>query len=288
MSLELIGKTLARRYRLESILGQGGMGTVYAAVDLHLERDVAVKTIRLELNPNVELVTGFTREAKIIAQLASNPHILTLYDLGSTDTGMPFIVAERLRGRTLKTLIREEPSQSRSWVLEVGVQVAIALVDVHSRGVVHGDLKPSNIFVVETFAIPLLAKVIDFGVSRSPLHSTSRMQTAGTPAYISPEVAAGHLVSAASDIYSLGITLFELATGSHPYPSVSSAEAVISSQTAKVALEPLNESRFPPAFQQLITEMTEKDPRNRPSAKDCLARLWQANRELDGLKRFSE
>lgn len=289
MSVELIGQTLAGRYHLESLLGQGGMGTVYAAVDLHLGREVAVKTIREEFLPNASVVSDFTREAKIIAQLACNPHILTIYDLGSTGAGDPFIVAERLRGRTLKALIREQASPSRSWVLEVGIQVALALADVHAQGVVHRDLKPGNIFVVKTSAIPLLAKVIDFGISRSPQHAADRYgEASGTPDYMSPEVAAGQFSSPASDIYSLGITLYELATGVHPYPSGSAAEAMAAAQTVAVTEGPLVESRFPKTFRQLILAMTDKDYRCRPSPGDCLKRLWEANREIDESKRHAE
>ena len=196
-------------------------------------------------------------------------------------------MAERLRGRTLRTLIREEPSPSRSWVLEVGIQVAVALSDVHSRGVIHRDLKPSNIFIVETAAIPLLAKVIDFGLSQSPQHATAAgrlAEMAGTPGYMSPEVGAGQYSSPASDIYSLGITLYELATGTHPFPRKTVEEAM----TAALAEEPLIESRFPTAFRQLLLDMMERDYRSRPSASECLARLWQANRELNESKKRAE
>ena len=290
MSLDQIGHTLVHRYRLESVLGQGGMGTVYAAADLNLGRDVAVKTIREKLLTCREIVADFMREAKIIAQLASNPHILTLYDLGFTDAGDPFIVFERLRGRTLKALTRDKLLPSRSWVIEVGIQIALALVDVHARGVVHRDLKPGNIFVVETQAIPLLAKLIDFGISHSPQHMTAASMSAGmsgTPAYLSPEVAAGQYSTPASDIYSFGVTLYELATGVHPYPSDSVAGALAAVRTSVAPEELLAASRFPKTFNKLLVEMMHKDYRWRPSADDCLSRLRQANRELDESKRHA-
>jgi len=287
MSVEMIGQTLTHRYRLESVLGQGGMGVVYAAADLNLGRDVAVKTIREDFLAHREIVANFVSEAKIIAQLSNNPHILTMYDLCSTDAGDPFIVFERLRGRTLKALTRDKLLPSRSWVIEVGIQIALALVDVHAKGVVHRDLKPGNIFVVETRAIPLLTKLIDFGISQSPQYMTTTNRYAemsGTPAYLSPEVAAGQYSTSASDIYSFGVTLYELATGVHPYPRDSVAGAVVAAQTSTAPEGPLVQSRFPNTFNKLLSDMMEKDYRCRPSADDCTLRLRQANRELDESK----
>jgi serine/threonine protein kinase len=286
MSFDLIGMTLARRYRLESILGQGGMGTVYAALDLHLGREVAVKTIREEYRSRGSVVADFVREARIIAQLASNPHILTLYDLVTTEEGNPFIVAERLRGRTLRSLILEQIRPARSWVIEMAIQVVLALADVHSRGVVHKDLKPGNVFIVETQAFSVLAKVIDFGLSHSPMLGGDGVRLGGgTPAYVAPETLAGHLSSPASDVYSLGITLYEIATGIHPYPATSVAEAIAAHQNAVAPEGPLVEGRFPEAFRRLLSAMLEKDYRNRPSIEECLARLREADRELDQSKR---
>lgn len=293
MDSDALGTTLVDRYRLDSILGQGGMGRVYSAWDLTLERQVAVKLVRPERSTDQGQVARFIREAKIIAQLASNPHILAIYDLCFTEEDRcPFIVTEHLRGRSLKASMRDKFRPSRTWVLDAGVQVAVALLDVHRRGITHRDIKPSNIFLVEAPAIPLLVKLIDFGLSQSPQFavaggSDSRV-LAGTIRYLAPEVIDGDEPTPAADVYSFGLTLYELATGGYPYAASSPEELLAAHRQAAPMTFPVDRLPFPESFQTLVRQMLSKKPVARPSTEGCLQGLRAANKELDESKRRAE
>ncbi len=292
MDIESIGRTVADRYRLDSLLGQGGMGCVFGATDLRLDRPVALKVIRQELVCDQAVRTRFTQEAKVIAQLAANPHILTIYDLGIAADQSPFIVTELLRGRSLKSHMREPRPPSRTWVVEVGIQVALALLDVHGRGIKHGDIKPENVFIVATSVIPLLVKLIDFGLSQSPQIMVREGENdprslAGTIGYMAPELILGAEASAASDIFSFGVTLFELATGARPFSW--SLEQMLSSVVGNASPPefPAADVAFPEVFRELVIAMLSIDPSARPSTQACLRRLWAADRELDHSKRIT-
>lgn len=288
MSTERIGDLLASRYRLEAILGAGGMGTVYAAHDSVLGRTVAIKLIREDLVGHPVYLSRFTQEAKTIAQLSSNPHILAIYDFGVTEEGLAYIVAEHLRGRTLKSILKDPYQAARSWVLEMGVQVASALADMHAKGFVHGDLKPGNIFVVQTETLSLLTKVIDFGLSHQGARpaggAAPEGAVAGTPAYLAPEVIAGLPPTDASDIYAFGVTLYEVATGGHPYAGRSVAELLQAHRFASVPGFPEHPIPFPASFQELVLAMLHKEPASRPRARECLRRLSSCSRELEQWK----
>jgi serine/threonine protein kinase len=161
------GDTLAGRYVVDRLVGRGGMGSVYAARDQVLARPVAIKVLRSELRRSDELVTRFLNEARIVASLFTNPNIVSIFDLGRTEAGDPYLVMELLRGKSLRDTI--EPGShmrpSRTWVLEVVTQIAGALVDAHSSGVAHRDLKPENVFVLQTHMH--IIKVLDFGLAVS-------------------------------------------------------------------------------------------------------------------------
>lgn len=292
MDVESIGMTIGDRYRLDSVLGQGGMGCVFGATDLRLDRPVAVKVIRQDRLADREVAQRFVREAKVIAQLASNPHILTIYDLGFAKDQSPFIVSELLRGRSLKSHMQEPTPPSRTWVVEVAIQAALALLDVHGRGITHGDIKPGNVFIVATAVIPVLAKLIDFGLSQSPQFSVRAGENdskflAGTLGYMAPELVFGAEPSAASDTFAFGVTLFELATGTRPY--CWTLEQMLSSAYDRDGPPgfPAADVAFPEVFRELVLEMISLDPSARPSTQACLRRLWAANRELDQSKRLT-
>lgn len=289
MDVEAIGTTLVNRYRLEAVLGKGGMGCVYLALDLLLDRRVAIKVIRRDRAQDAEGIARFIREAKVIAQLAANPHILTIYDLSVTEDHDPFIVTEYLRGRSWKALMRENERPSRSWVLDAAEQVVVGLSDVHRHGITHGDIKPSNLFIVDTLAMPLLMKVIDFGLSKSPQFAATSLGLAskaagGTVRYLAPEVFVGQEITPASDIYALGITLFEIATGTYPYPATSIEETISAHRLAKPLGFAAEGRPFPDRFQSLVMTMLSKCPDSRPSAETCKRELRAANHELDRLK----
>ncbi len=288
MDIESVGQTLAGRFRLEALLGEGGMGCVFSARDLVLERNVAVKVMRREYWSQADIIARFVREAKVLAGLASNPHILSIYDLCFSKDRIPFIVAERLYGRSLKIFLRSEERPSRSWVLEVAVQVAVALLDVHAHGVTHRDIKPGNIFIVETPAISLLTKVIDFGLSQSPQFAAAGGSDSesllGTIKYVAPEVIDGGEPTLAADIYSFGVTLYELATGEYPYAAGSKEEILSAHRQLAPKAFPGDDFPFPQSFRALVMQMMSKSPAARPSTALCLQELRRANRDLDASK----
>jgi serine/threonine protein kinase len=217
-----IGDLLEGRYQVEAPLGEGGVGVVYRALQLKLHRRVAVKLLQHEVIGEEELRPRFQQEALTLAAL-SHPHIVTLQDYGLV-RGRPFLVMELLEGRTLRQIIDTEAPIAPLRTLTLLRQVLLALAYAHEFGVVHRDLKPANL-IVQTFPAYEHVKVLDFGMVKlmpgSHLHRGEQLTrqgfTFGTPAYMSPEHAIGAEVDMRSDLYSVGILLFELLTGQKPF-----------------------------------------------------------------------
>jgi hypothetical protein len=207
----LIGSSLTSRYELRAMIGRGGMGEVYEAVDRRLDRTVAVKVLRPELAPDGRFLIRFRREARTSAAL-SHPGIVAVYDVG-VDAACAFIVMELVAGRTLAELVRSEPSPEPARVARWGVGVAQALAHAHVRGVVHRDISPGNVMVTQDDRV----KILDFGIARAGLAAGSLDATAvasgtarGTIAYTAPEQLRGEALDGRADIYSLGAVLSEL------------------------------------------------------------------------------
>jgi serine/threonine protein kinase len=209
------GELVADRYELQEVVGTGGMSSVYRAVDTLLERNVALKILHPHYGDDPEYVERFRREARSVAQL-SHPNIVTVIDRGEAD-GQQYIVFEYVDGESLKQLVdRTGPLPARRAV-EFGLQVAEALAFAHNAGLVHRDVKPQNVLVTEDGE----AKVTDFGIARSldVEHGVTQTGTVlGTSNYLSPEQARGQTVTPATDVYSLGVVLYELLTGEVPFP----------------------------------------------------------------------
>src|SRR3712207_6781281 len=208
-----VGTSLSGRYRLDQQIGTGGMSTVYRAFDTVLERQVAVKLMHRDMAGHPDQLERFRREARAVAQL-NHPHIVQVIDAGEDD-GMPYIVFEYVEGETLKDRIRRfgrlEVPESLAYAIEITRALAVA----HDRGIVHRDVKPQNVLVDEEGQ----AKVTDFGIARTLDQEglTADGRVLGTTDYVSPEQALGHAVTGQSDIYSLGIVLFEMLTGDVPF-----------------------------------------------------------------------
>lgn len=258
------------RYSTIERLGKGGMGEVYVALDLALERKVAIKLLPMEVTGDKDRVRRFAHEAKAASAL-NHPNIVTIYGFGECEFGQ-YLVMELIAGQRLRSL--EPKPLDPSLVTAIGVQIARALEATHASGIIHRDLKPDNIMVRPDG----LVKVVDFGVARlagSISNSTEPTltlpgTTLGTPEYMSPEQVRGEWLTSASDVFSLGIVLYELATGTHPFEADSKVgfmHSILSRQVIRPSR--LNPS-IPPWLESLLIRMLEKDPQSRCAAADIV------------------
>jgi hypothetical protein len=220
-----LGTVIGGRYRLEAEIGRGGMSTVYRAFDTVLERPVAIKLMHREIAADADQLERFRREARSVAQL-NHPHVVTVIDAGEelspdghrpgeADVGTPYIVLEYVDGETLKDVIRREGPLAIPQAIAYAIEIARALGAAHERQIVHRDVKPHNILISEEGG----AKITDFGIARTLTEEGLTMagRVLGTTDYVSPEQALGQPVTGQSDLYSLGIVLFEMLTGSVPF-----------------------------------------------------------------------
>jgi tRNA A-37 threonylcarbamoyl transferase component Bud32 len=209
----LLGTTLNGRYRLEARIGAGGMSTVYRALDETLQRRVAIKLLNREVSSDSDQLERFRREARAVAQL-SHPHVVGVIDAGE-DEGRPYIVLEYIEGETLKERIRRCGRLPIPEAVAYAIEIARALGAAHARHIVHRDVKPQNVLIDEEGS----AKVTDFGIARTLEEEglTADGRVLGTTDYVSPEQALGHPVTGQSDLYSLGIVLYEMLTGDVPF-----------------------------------------------------------------------
>jgi aminoglycoside phosphotransferase (APT) family kinase protein len=208
------------KYRIELLVGRGGMGAVFRARDLRLERDVAVKVVRADLVNNAESRARFQREAQIVARL-QHPAIVTVFDYGSLPDGAAFLVMEYVRGEDLRHLLTREKVLPPRRTIELLTGIAAGVAAAHRAGVLHRDLKPENILLPESGTGP---KVLDFGIAKITDGSAATMATqaatvVGTPAYMAPEQLRGETVDERADVYSLGVLAYEALTGRLPYGS---------------------------------------------------------------------
>jgi eukaryotic-like serine/threonine-protein kinase len=257
-------RILAGRYRLDEVIGRGGMSTVYRGTDLALDRTVAVK---VALDPLAEenpvYVARFKREARAAAAL-SDPGVVTVYDAGA-DGPTRYIVMEYVEGQNLSELLREQEPAHRldpARAARIAEEVAGTLAVAHAAGIVHRDIKPGNIMVGPGDRV----KVLDFGIARIS-EGVSLTQTAsvlGTAPYMAPEQAMGNPADARSDIYSLGCVLYEMLTGKPPF--MADVPAAVLHQQVRVQPKPPRERNpdVPPALNALVLEMLAKNPDDRP------------------------
>ena len=204
-----IGQVLGGRYRLVELLGSGGMATIYRATDTGLGRDVALKLLRPEYLRDPDFSSRFRQEAQAAASL-SHPNIVTVYDYGEDPSG-PYIVMELIDGEDLATILRRSGALPPRQVARIGAGVARALAAAHARGLIHRDIKPGNVLIGADGTV----KVVDFGIARAIAEAQVTLPgtTLGSVHYFSPEQARGEPATTSSDIYSLGIVLYEMLTG---------------------------------------------------------------------------
>jgi eukaryotic-like serine/threonine-protein kinase len=274
-----MGETLIdERYELRGLVGSGGMAYVYLAHDEVLDRDVALKLLKARYAENEKLVERFRREARSAASL-SHPHIVPVFDGGKTEDGTYYITMEYLPGGTLKDRIMSEGALSPQAVVEVALQIAEALEAAHERGVIHRDIKPRNILITDSGHV----KVADFGIARAAEATTisDLGDILGSAKYMSPEQAAGERVGAASDLYSLGVVLYEMLTGRVPFEVETPADV-----TAKHAGGPPPHPReanprVPEGMDALVVRLLATDPEDRYGSAAQL--IKELRRVRDGL-----
>ena len=274
------GELIDGRYELEELVGSGGMSSVYRARDTLLDRDVALKVLHRHHLEDGDYVTRFEREARSAAQL-SHPNVVTVIDRGDVD-GRPFIVFEYVSGDTLDKLVEREGALPVDRALEIVIGAARGLAFAHRRGLIHRDVKPQNI-LLNGGGRP---KVTDFGIARAlDVHKgvTQTGTVLGTSNYIAPEQASGERVSVQSDVYSLGVVLFELLTGRVPF-SGDNFVAVAMRHINEPAPSVLDLRRdVPPRVAHAVARALMKDPRDRfPSMDAFAAELEACLEELRG------
>ena len=260
---------LGGRYRLIEARGGGGMARVYRAIDMTLEREVAVKLINPDLRQDPEFDTRFQREARIASQLA-DPHIVVVHDFGLDAAQGPYLVMEYLQGQSLREHLQSKGPLPLRAVMQMSAQLLLALIHAHDKGIVHRDIKPDNIFLLNQSGVRLHVRVLDFGIARifrrdEPANSETLTRPGavlGTPRYMSPEQLAGQQVDARSDLFSAALVIYEAMTGTLPY----------------VSSKPLTEicPDTPRAFQDVLMHCLQQDPAERPaSAVEVYLRLQE-------------
>lgn len=277
--MNLEGRIVGNRYEILEKIGNGGMATVYKAQDKVLKRYVAVKVLREEFTTDEEFIRRFNTEAQSAASL-THPNIVSIYDVGAEDN-IYYIVMELIQGKTLKEIITEDGVLPWKWSLDIAIQIASALEMAHKNNIVHRDIKPHNIIITEDG----VAKVTDFGIAKAVSNSTITAfgTTIGSVHYFSPEHARGGFTDAKSDLYSLGIVMYEMLTGRVPFDADTPVSIALKHMQEK-PIEPikLNPS-IPYSVNKIIMKAMEKDLNVRyQSATEMLKDLNMALKNPEG------
>lgn len=261
------GYEIGHRYRIIRSLGEGGMANVYLAHDMVLDRDVSVKLLRLDLRDDPSTKRRFHREAMAATQL-NDPHIVGIYDVGE-DHGLQYMVMQYVKGTDLKAYIRKHYPIPLPQVIDIMEQVLSAVATAHAHGIIHRDLKPQNILIDENKNV----KITDFGiavaVSQDSLTQTNTLM--GSVHYLSPEQARGSIATKQSDIYSLGIILFELLTGKVPFEGETAVSIALKHFREEIPSVREQNKKIPQALENVIIKATAKEPAERYSSVNEMA-----------------
>ncbi len=272
----LIGRLVDGRYRVRARIARGGMATVYVATDLRLERRVALKVMHGHLSDDSVFQSRFIQEARAAARLA-DPHVVNVFDQGQ-DGDMAYLVMEYLPGITLRDLMREQRRLTVPQAVTIMDAILSGLAAAHRAGIVHRDVKPENVLLAEDGRV----KIGDFGLARATTANTaSGAQLLGTIAYLAPELVTRGTADARSDIYSLGIMLYEMLTGEQPYKGEQPMQIAFQHATDSVPRPSVKNPGVPEQLDELVLWSTEKSPDDRPvDAREMLERLREIERDL--------
>lgn len=272
----LIGRLVDGRYRVRARIARGGMATVYVATDLRLERRIALKVMHGHLSDDTVFQSRFIQEARAAARLA-DPHVVNVFDQGQ-DGDMAYLVMEYLPGITLRELLREQRRLTVPQTVTIMDAILSGLAAAHRAGIVHRDVKPENVLLAEDGRI----KIGDFGLARATTANTaSGAQLLGTIAYLAPELVTRGMADARSDIYSLGIMLYEMLVGEQPYKGEQPMQIAFQHATDSVPRPSVKNPGVPEQLDELVLWATEKSPDERPTdAQVMLDRLREIEREL--------
>lgn len=270
------GQVLAGKYRIDRVLGAGGMGVVVAATHLQLEQRVAIKLVRREALANPEVVARFEREARLAVRLRSE-HVARVIDVGRLPDGAPYIVMEYLEGQDLAAVLAQRGALPVTLASDYVIQACEAIAEAHALGIVHRDLKPANLFLAATAHGQHTVKVLDFGISKSAIGAeldvTKTQAVMGSPGYMSPEqMRSTKHVDGRSDVWALGVILYELVAGHPPF-----AAETFTALCVKIAVDPhppllRAAAALPAGFAELVDRALQKDPALRTPSVVELAR----------------
>src|ERR1700704_1192904 len=288
----LIDRVFDGKYRLDERLGGGGMGTVYRATHLLIDRVVAVKVLSQRFVGDETAQQRFRREARASGRM-QHPNAVSVYDFGATDDGWLYIVMELLEGRTLRDLLAHEAPLDPARAVSFMLQACAAVGAAHDANLIHRDLKPANIFIEQRPNMPAVVKVLDFGVAKFMVeeHGDDDFNTLtqvgaiiGTPRYMSPEQCSGFGLTPASDVYSLGIILYEMLTGVVPFTA--ETPLALAMRQVTEAPKPPREilPSIPPELERLVFHALAKNPADRPADANEFRRELHATAEHLGLE----
>jgi serine/threonine-protein kinase len=286
-----VGDVIDGKYRLDGLIGEGGMGSVHRATQLAVNRPVAVKVLKqIPGVENDQLSQRFKREALATSRLR-HPNTVQVIDFGETPAGMLYLVLELLEGAPLSHVVAREAPLPLERIANIGKQIAKSLAEAHELGIVHRDLKPDNVFICQYHGDNDVTKVMDFGIARLMTADVSMTRTGmmiGTPKYMAPEQAMGKKVGPTADLYALGVILYEMLTGSPPF-SADSAMALAMAHVHEPP-PPLVLTNVPPALAEawgdLVRALLAKRPDDRPQ-KASLVVGWLAQLEVEARRRLS-
>ncbi|HEX6835483.1 MAG TPA: protein kinase, partial [Polyangia bacterium] len=272
----IVGTVVDGRYRIERVLGTGGMGAVYEAEHIEIGKKVALKVLHPQFSRQADLVARFRREARAASKVG-HPNIVDVTDSGTTDGGDVYFVMERLDGLDLGEVLRHERRIAPDRVVAIGTQVCRALSAAHAAGIIHRDLKPENIFLVSREGVPDFVKVLDFGIAKqdmgnqnSPRRLTTPGIAMGTPEYMAPEQAAGKAIDGRVDIYSVGAILYEMLTADPPHHGANVMEILAKKATESPTLPRELNPDVPEALEEVVMRCLERDPDRRPQTMGAL------------------